>query len=68
MKYLTLIRAIALLHQHQRPQKTAITKGGEELPYIEVTRQDIVLANRLSTPCSAAPSMSCRPARGACSG
>jgi DNA primase catalytic core len=48
MKYLTLIRAIALLHQHQRPQKTATTPSGEELPYIEVTRSDIVLANRLA--------------------
>jgi DNA primase len=48
MKYLTLIRAIALLHQHQRPRRTATTPGGEEVPFIEVTRQDIVLANRLA--------------------
>jgi len=48
MKYLTLIRAIALAHQHQRPQKVATTEGGEELPYIEVTRSDIVLANHLA--------------------
>lgn len=48
MKYLALIRAIALLHQHQRPQRTATTPSGEEVPYIEVTRQDIVLANRLA--------------------
>jgi hypothetical protein len=48
MKYLTLIRAIALLHQHQRPRKTTATASGEQLAYIEVTRDDIVLANRLA--------------------
>ncbi len=47
MKYLTLIRTIALLHQHQRPRKTTATADGE-LAYIEVTRDDIVLANRLA--------------------
>jgi hypothetical protein len=48
MKYLALIRAIALLHQHQRPRRTASTESGEEVPYIEVTRSDIALANRLA--------------------
>ncbi len=48
MKYLALIRAIALLHQHQRPQKTATTESGENVPYIEVIRSDIALANRLA--------------------
>lgn len=47
-KYLALIRAIALLHQHQRPKKTAATESAEQVPYIEVTRQDIALANRLA--------------------
>ncbi len=47
MKYLTLIRVIALLHQHQRPRKTATAEGGV-LTYIEATREDIVLANRLA--------------------
>lgn len=47
-KYLALIRAIALLHQHQRPRRTATTESGEQLPYIEVTRSDIALANRLA--------------------
>jgi DNA primase catalytic core len=42
MKYLTLIRAIALLHQHQRPVKT-----GHGLSYIEVTREDIDKAKEL---------------------
>jgi DNA primase len=47
MKYLTLIRAIALLHQHQRPVKSA-TVGGRELRYIEATADDVRLANRLA--------------------
>ena len=47
LKYLTLIRTIALLHQHQRPRRTA-TVQGEQLVYIEATREDIVLANRLA--------------------
>jgi hypothetical protein len=47
MKYLTLIRAIALLHQHQRPVKSA-TVGGRELRYIEVSADDVRLANRLA--------------------
>jgi DNA primase catalytic core len=42
MKYLTLIRAIALLHQHQRPVKT--DRG---LSYIEVTQDDIARADHL---------------------
>jgi len=42
MKYLTLIRAIALLHQHQRPMKTE-----HGLSYIEATREDIATADRL---------------------
>jgi DNA primase len=46
-KYLTLIRAIALLHQHQRPVQTTVQQG-ETLAYIEVTRADIRLANKLA--------------------
>ncbi len=47
LKYLTLIRAVALLHQHQRPHKTALVDE-REVTYIEATREDIVLANRLA--------------------
>jgi hypothetical protein len=47
MKYLTLIRAIALLHQHQRPRRS-IEHRGQALRYIEVTESDIALANRLA--------------------
>jgi DNA primase len=46
-KYLTLIDAVALLHQHQRPVKTA-TWRGEAIEYVEVERCDLVLANRLA--------------------
>ena len=47
MKYLTLIRSIALLHQHQRTRKTAMHRG-QTLEYIEVTLADIATANRLA--------------------
>jgi DNA primase catalytic core len=47
MKYLTLIRSIALLHQHQRPHKT-VEHRGREVEYIEVTLDDIAVANRLA--------------------
>ncbi len=47
LKYLTLIRTIALLHQHQRPRLTT-TRGGAELAYIEATPADVALANRLA--------------------
>jgi hypothetical protein len=49
-KYLTLIDAIALLHQHQREIKTL--PGGQlgagPACYIEVTLDDIALANQLA--------------------
>jgi hypothetical protein len=47
VKYLTLIRTIALLHQYQRPVRTAPHRG-EVVPYIEVTLDDIAVANRLA--------------------
>jgi DNA primase catalytic core len=46
-KYLTLIRTIALLHQHQREVKTRIERG-RAVEYIEVTLGDIAAANRLA--------------------
>jgi hypothetical protein len=42
-KYLTLIRTLALLHQYQRPVKTA-----GKVQYIEATLEDITVANRLA--------------------
>ncbi len=47
MKYLTLIRAIALIHQHQRPIKT-VEHRGRNLAYIEATKADIALANQIA--------------------
>ncbi len=47
MKYLTLIRSIALLHQYQREVKT-VTIQDETVQYVEVRLTDIVLANRLA--------------------
>jgi hypothetical protein len=46
LKYLTLIRALALLHQHQRPVKRVVHHG-ERVEYVEVTL-DIAVANRLA--------------------
>lgn len=46
-KYLALIDAIALLHQHQRKRST-LDVHGEAIEYIEVQPQDIALANRLA--------------------
>lgn len=47
MKYLTLIQAVALLHQYQREVKRA-THRGQVIEYIEVTKADIALATRLA--------------------
>ena len=46
-KYLTLIDTIALLYQHQRAIKT-VEHAGDVIEYIEVTRDDIAIANRLA--------------------
>ncbi len=50
-KYLTLIDTIAFLHQHQRPIHTATPSEQdtfEPFEYLEVTLDDIVLANDLA--------------------
>ena len=50
-KYLTLIDAIALLHQHQRPVKTMpnlVDRGGRAVEYVEVTAADIAQANAIA--------------------
>ncbi|WP_201518975.1 DNA primase [Escherichia ruysiae] len=47
MKYLTLIQSITLLHQYQREIKR-VEHRGQVVEYIEVTREDIALANRLA--------------------
>jgi DNA primase len=48
LKYLSLIESIALLHQYQRPLRSA-SRLGQEKSYIEVEPQDIELANRLAS-------------------
>jgi energy-coupling factor transporter ATP-binding protein EcfA2 len=54
-KYLTLIKSLALLHQYQREIKRAATPPGArnasegmEVEYVEVTPDDIRLANELA--------------------
>jgi DNA primase len=47
MKYLQLIKTVALLHQYQRPTKT-IQHDNQVLEYIEVNPADIETANRLA--------------------
>ena len=47
MKYLTLIRTIALLHQHQRETKT-VEHRGKVVAYVEATLEDIATANLLA--------------------
>jgi hypothetical protein len=44
---LALIRTIALLHQHQRPIRTA-EHAGQAVEFIEATLDDIAAANRLA--------------------
>lgn len=46
-KYLMLIKAVAFLHQKQRPVKEVL-HDDEVLRYIEVTREDIRAANRIA--------------------
>lgn len=46
-KYLALMDVLALLHQHQRPVKTAQV-GGQVVEYVEVTLADIEQANALA--------------------
>jgi hypothetical protein len=46
-KYLALIRSITLLHQYQRPLKH-VERQGKPIPYIEVTLEDLEVANRLA--------------------
>ena len=46
-KYLALINAIALLHQHQRETKRT-AQDDAEVEYVEVTLEDIALANELA--------------------
>ena len=46
-KLLTLIRAVTLLHQHQRPRKRLV-RNGIEIVYLEATAEDVAVAQRLA--------------------
>jgi DNA primase len=46
-KYLDLIRTIALAHQYQRDVKSANDLDGQPFHYIEITADDVALADRL---------------------
>jgi len=47
-KYLALIDAVALVHQHQREVKTGVVRG-RRVDYVEATLADIAVANRLAS-------------------
>ena len=46
-KYLTLIRVLALLHQHQREVKV-VQHLGKSVEYVEATLEDVEVANKLA--------------------
>jgi hypothetical protein len=46
-KYLTLLSAMALLHQHQRPVKRA-ERGGVSIEYVEITKEDLSRVDALA--------------------
>ncbi len=46
-KYLSLIKAIALLYQHQRERKTLVVEG-RSVAYIEATEKDVAIARDLA--------------------
>lgn len=48
LKYLTLIRAVTLLHQHQRERRTATLNDGRGVVYVEATVADVELATGLA--------------------
>ena len=46
-KYLGIIEALALLHQYQRPVKTA-ERDGITVEYVEVGKEDVAMADKLA--------------------
>jgi len=46
-KYLTLLKAMALLHQHQRPVQRA-ERDGVSIEYVEITREDLDRVNAIA--------------------
>ncbi len=47
VKYLALIRVVALLHQYQRAVHS-VTHGGKVIQFIEITPGDVAVANKLA--------------------
>jgi DNA primase len=47
-KYLALIDAVTLVHQHQREVKAGVVRG-KRVDYVETTLDDIAVANRLAS-------------------
>ena len=46
-KYLTLLKAVALLHQYQRPVQRA-ERAGVSIEYVKITKQDLELVNQIA--------------------
>jgi hypothetical protein len=46
-KYLTLLKTVALLHQHQRPVQMA-ERDGVGIEYVEITKQDVAAVNDIA--------------------
>jgi DNA primase catalytic core len=46
-KYLTLLKAVALLHQYQRPVQRA-ERGGVSIEYVEITKEDVATVNDIA--------------------
>lgn len=46
-KYLTLLKAMALLHQYQRPVQRA-ERDGVSIEYVEITREDLDRVNQIA--------------------
>jgi DNA-binding MarR family transcriptional regulator len=62
MKYLTLIQSVTLLHQYQRPVKTA-KQGEAVIRYIESTEEDLRVAKRLMAALQVADELAPQTAR-----
>ena len=46
-KYMALVKAVTLLHQHQRPKRT-LTVDGKAVEYVEATEADVEIARGLA--------------------
>ena len=62
-KYLTLLKAVALLHQYQRPVKRA-EQDGVTIEYVEATQEDLTQVDRSPRALWRGASMNSRPRAG----